>query len=625
MIFNSYIKFSLIVFLAVLFSACEKKGTGSKEGEEGRPEHSKDSSPKPKEEEGPGVEEPPKGPPSLPEDKKEGDPSKGAPPPDRPKKDEAEVSPPQGPSKAEVEPDNEQAAALAEIRQTVEKIPDPEKHFTSDQLKATGLLGEEKDASLFAVYVYPFLIDMDNRLRNGQIPQGNLEYLKPLCADENDCSKGINLNKLTRAHMAYFVRLIGSHMTSVFAYMTIKDEPDVEPMPIYILHDFMEYIENGQRKSVNIEEHIETMRKQKVKKIVVNLSRNANHTQIKMEDYFLLGKYIKEQEVDLYVEGKCSVLCFNYLLPAAKRIYVGPYGHISARSFARGLKKGTEKIFSLQLEETGQEIAAPYFAEDNTEALVQSFQTSFQTQGQANIQEIETKKRKLNYFLTTLDTWEEGLGKGIKEKLDEFLYGKGYEVAEESFPNLNDPHLGEFVESLSLEERASLKRMFFNFSEHSKPLRDFVNRLQQRINTDFQYYDEIGVKENLISQSGYSFFDFLDLSTFLVRMEIYLKVFSVPRAYYNIPEEEKTYREVAPSVGLLRTLGFDIQGENHIEMFRMYYGEGERGAFIEQLEYDDLIKDQVLYLDKKRIENCGFFAPDATYTEGTLKDCLAQE
>ena len=628
MIFNSYIKFSLIVFLAVLFSACEKKGTGSKEEEEGRSEHSEDSSPKPKEEEGPGVKEPPKDPPSLPEDKKEEEPSKGAPPSNGPKKNEAEVSSPQEPSKAEVEPDNEQAAALAEIKKIMEQIPDSEKHFTFKEFKATGLLGEEDQISkVSGFYIYYFVTSIDNSLRKGLIHPQDKEYLEPFCGDKNDCTKGVDLGKLTRSHIARLLRFFG-FTSPDFGYITDSEKPDDEPIPFYILHSILEYMkEDGQTEKISIEEHIEMMKTQKIKKIAINLS--APRPDITKEQYFLLGRYIKEQEAELYIEGRCSYHCFNYLLPAAKKIYIGPYGHISSKVFAQGVKIEMEKILSLQLQKLGEKIAASYFAEDNIEGLVGSFQNSFQERGEVEDQRATaTKSRILNRFLALLENWEEGTGKEIKGKLNDFLYNKGYGTAEESLPNLSGEEIEEFLNSLSPEERMSLRRSFFWSNEVTNPLHDFLGKLNQNISMDFQYYNKTGVGTNLNSKAGYSFFDFLNLSTFLVNVTSYTNFFSVPgnvpRSYYSVSEEDK-FLEVAPSADLLRSLGFNVQGENNIGMFRLYHAEKQFGPLIEPSEYAENLNDKVLYLDEKRMENCDFFAETATYTKESLEGCLNRE
>ena len=629
MICNSYVKFSLIVFLTFVFPSCGNKRESSSSDSpmdgESKIERSKDvpSTGQSMEEEV-GREE------LSPENSSSGTTEIKNPEEEIPSFETVKVEALGSPQGVKIETDDtkkdpkEEASPPGENEETY--IPfDMVEHFSIEQFKDSGLFGESKDEDededederldMSVAYIYHNLVYIDNELRKGDVDKEVLKYYKPFCGDQNDCSKGIDLKKLTRSHIAHLIKIVGAFYNPTASEMFVMDEDKVDQ----IKRTFPVVMIQGPRRTLAVEEWIEFMERKNVKRIMINLTHFGVLED--QESFFILGEFIKKQEIDLYIEGRCSFLCFNYLLPAARRVYIGSYGYISSEGNLKGLHLDIEKTFNLSVE-TMREGFINSFSSD-MDLLKDSFKNSFQNQG-------VMEKEKVEEFLTSLKNWEEGTGKEIKEKLDDFLYNKGYD-AEKSLPSLTETETEEMLKSLSPNQQESLKLFFVE--RHTSEVVNFTSNIllktEMKAQKESAYYEErTTIAKDLEVESsplGYSFFDFLNLSSFLSRNDSYTKYSEVPRAYYNISEEEKPY-EVVPSADLLRALGLDVRGENNTAMSELYWDK-LLSTYVEKLTVPEkyLNEGKVLYLDKKRIENCDFFAPDATYTKGTLKDCLAQE
>ena len=321
------------------------------------------------------------------------------------------------------------------------------------------------------------------------------------------------------------------------------------------------------------------------------------------------------------------VFAFNYLLPAARTVYIGPYGYVATEGSFEGLRLDTERTWHLLKDNNRNEINSapelPY--------LKGSFIKTFYSES-----DISKRQETVRKFRMVLEEWEEERGKEITEELN--LAGLDDEKLEEgmgkkiigtldaylskrrksSLLEFNKKELEGLLNTFSVEQRKSLKRLFIQKAKEGidKDIAPFESELKVALQEESDYYEKTQIKEDLISKPrkvGYSYFDFLSLVSYLVHKKEYSKYFSSPlRAYYRVPEQDKSH-EVAPSADLLRSLGLDIRGENHIIDLRLYGGEGFAGY------------RSILHLNEKWIENCDFFAPSTFYTGETFWECYNRE
>ena len=105
------------------------------------------------------------------------------------------------------------------------------------------------------------------------------------------------------------------------------------------------------------------------------------------ENHFLYGvmelaEYIRDNQLDVYILGYCSTACSSYLLPAARDIYIGPYGIIlyeaSSFSIAGEVGKKIEESMKTSRESYARKIedyggVAEYFYELADETIVGQF------------------------------------------------------------------------------------------------------------------------------------------------------------------------------------------------------------------------------------------------------------
>ena len=488
--------------------------------------------------------------------------------------------------------------------------------FTFEEFEARGLLGEhwgkDEHSSISISYIYYLLMYTDDLLKTDQIPENFKKHLRSSCF-EGDCSKGIDLNNLTRSHIAQIIKLAGAFFP-FFRSNTIVKEKEIHTGKKEVVFVFQ-----GSSEAESMHLWIEEMKKYNVKRIIINLPYMESWSS-HLGMFLLLGQYIREREIDLYIEGRCTYLCFNYLLPAAKKIYMGSHGYISSIGTIRGFIKDIRNTLPLHLDKLVERASSSYtdmgFMKKSLSDLIE--QSKLTSPRGNNV---------LEELLVILEAWEGEVGKGIQKKLNDFVYNSG----NESVVGLNEGEKESFLKSLSPEEQASLKRFIITTTtETVHPVYKHLSLLDQKFRIESAYYNqamEIGEDSPLHSKEalGYSFFDFLDLITFLVEDKSYEGKFLVPRAYYRIAEKDKFF-EVVPSVDLLRDLGLDIQGENRLEVIPVYRNQFEVYIDLEKLDVDKSLKEKrVLYLDKKHMENCDFFAEAIFFTKETLEKCLYRQ
>ena len=340
------------------------------------------------------------------------------------------------------------------------------------------------------------------------------------------------------------------------------------------------------------------MKQRKTRKILLNLTEGHLFN---LDSFFMVGGYIRQEKIDLHIIGKCGSYCANYLLPAAKTIYIESYGSISYNGSATGFKRDISKIRLEQIEKVQSFTDSPE---------VDTFLADVFIDRRKYVRD-QVESGKISgdvdsYFINDLKAWDndgERKGQKIADKLKKFLYDKG----PISILEMSNTEVIEFLESLSFDLLKTIRLFLFKDTDHLNRHDIGFAFLDYNALKEFNYFNSkvVQITGTLISRESYSYTDFIDLVSWLVKSEWYNNTFHVPRAYYNIPEKDKPWDKVAPSADLLRSLGLNIQGENNMDIFEI------TGNI-----------EEVLYLDNGRIENCDFFAKNASYTTETLKQCL---
>lgn len=462
--------------------------------------------------------------------------------------------------------------------------------FTLDDLKASGLF---KESDIYSPFYVHMLLSQPYALLNNKEMRSNIEFVKflrSLCFDNGGCKKGVDLKKLNRSRIAHFINYIGIFLPSAVIVDKHSSTTPTTDAPLTIYFQPGAWIEDTEL----TESHISSIRQKEASRMLINFSQ----PHFNINNYFIMGEYIKQSGMDLHIIGKCSDYCASYLLTAAKTIYIESYGFISYSVTPRGLKKDIERIMPKQQEKVQQFINSSKVDDflvdifmDRREKINNKVKS-----GEA-IDDVDSN------FMNSLKNWDDdGKKKGIKiaDKLQKFLYDKG----PISILEMSNTEVMEFLESLSSDLLKTIRQFLFetsNLQRYSIALSIVNGSFRQEL----RYFKKLQIIDNLNSNESDSYTDFLDLVSFLVKSEWYDRYFNVPRAYYNIPEKDKPWDKVAPSADLLRSLGLNIQGENNMDIFEI------TGNI-----------EEVLYLDNGRIENCDFFAKNASYTTETLKQCL---
>ena len=351
-----------------------------------------------------------------------------------------------------------------------------------------------------------------------------------------------------------------------------------------------------------------------------------------------LGRIIREKKLNLHIGGGCGTLCANYLLPAAKTIYIEPYGYIYTQGGIGGLfmaaalaspvykddqlKRLKEEWLPLL---TDSSPAASGSESDNalvsfvTEIMLEYFgfkevETSGTTEGTKAQQK---KKDVRDAFLTNLSKW--GQEEWGDEKWQKFSnHVKGHQnTVNRPIRNWTDTDLKSFVRSMNnkrqryfLEELA----LFLQLSRESKDVISYMKDLRWLRPYTLAYHREMRTPRTFLYER------FLDVISQLVRDERYESLFAVPKTYYAVSEGEK-WHVAAPSAKVLRAMGMDVRGENNRDMLDRRWG------------------DKVLYLGDRQMKNCQFFKsldtylkedrenrlPQSAYTKATLETCLSLE
>ena len=422
-----------------------------------------------------------------------------------------------------------------------------------------------------------------------------------LCHD-SDCSKGLDLNRIDKSKMQAIITLL-SHMPM----LSLSDEKDPNRESIFFLQGFLappnSNIQYFNHQNIDYQnpkknpEHIQKMlqlvqhmKQKNTKRIAVNLPLQ---THVDPRPFFLLGNLIKQNQMDLHIVGGCEFYCARYLIPAAKTVYLEPYGHIYFNGSFSAWAEEFAEILAVLMEEYREHVKkeGPSQLEDKVTFINSGIQNSINSDNYSDF----------------IEQFKKGIAEkavAFEKSLDDFYYNL---PSKNHLVNFTEKERKQFLRSLSQELLDELM-VFISLNSNPKiqASSNYVLGTLFYLKTlESAYYAEIDIEE-LPSSQNYTFFDLLQLAALLVKVPEYERFFPVPRFYYNVPEKDKPYYMVTLSVGLLKSLGIDIRGKNNLEM----------------IGSDKNSKKTFLYLDTKRIANCKFFEKGASFTTETLYGCL---
>ena len=483
-----------------------------------------------------------------------------------------------------------------------------------------GLLKGQSDAFKYYVLVWFSEIDfyirekrrLGRRIKPDSIPEVYKEIINLLCFDNPlKCKTGLDLTGIDRGRITGMMHLL----RKLFFYLFIEGEPP-DTQPVGFIQGFLspedalskrfkfgEGIEVHHRK---IQEQVKDIEAKNIKDIVLNLPSQEGRD---FYPFFLLGEVIKKQQADLHIIGNCGSYCVNYLLPAAKTVYIEPYyAHLTTRENFAGFRDDLLNIRLSQLEVWRKEVRGNFPSKEERDDLILSrleeiLSSDTLPPSQASTSPLD----RLSKSFSDEDLYGEGAGQLVISSIKEFLSIKEFieEKGKQSPEDLSRIELRQFVKSLP-EELSD--RLFIGFKIKDKVtiMNKIINEYEKFASLESDYYKRIAVRD-LPSKISFGFLDLLSFSSRFVMYLNYANYFSVLRSsFYNLPEREK-FVWVAPSSGLLRDLGLDVRGENNIDRI---------------LEMDRGNKRRLLPLNSEGVKNCGFSGESVSYDRKTLGECL---
>ena len=442
--------------------------------------------------------------------------------------------------------------------------------FTVKQLVASGLLGEG-GSNAYHSYVTSMLNKADKTLKQGAGGQEASDLLFLCNEDISDCfENGLSPEKLNKPMILRLIHVAG-HTSSNF-YETEDGESFFVLQGDPVTSDFIRNV-------------MERMKRTGTRRILLNLPKNWTD----INWFFDFASQLKEKQIDLHIVGQCGSFCANYFIPAARKVVIEPYGYIGYNGNFSGLIRDIEAVYSNWREDNKKRFYQEHFSQNEVQGLVKFF-------GQYS-----GSLRALMIFNQSV------IGDSLNQ-VSRVLAGK----PASSFWELSRERQSHLLGGMRQEGRDILKVFFFNLSksQQQQTITRNYGSIWEAAQAEKNYYEESRIIPE--SKKGYSYLDFIHLTSWLVKDASYFQLFpSLPRPYYNIPEQEKPYLAVFPSADILRNLGIPIQGENNKEVLHTLY-EGSESAF--------------LYLSADDMENCDFFEDKkAPFTTETLQECLSQD
>ena len=439
----------------------------------------------------------------------------------------------------------------------------------------------------------------------------NVEHLhlwNTMC-HESDCSNGLDLKRIDKSRMETIIALLSYMPSSI-----IRDEENPDSESIFFLQgqlappgleiqlsnqqNFDYKSQPGQpayiQKTLQL---IEIMKQKNTKIITVNIPFQL-HTDSR--PFKLLGNFIKSNKLDLHIIGTCEDYCTKYLIPAAKTIYIEPYGHIYSNGSFSTLADEFSGIVTGKMEELKRNIKnkGPSTLEEKIQTISSQIHSTVNSD---NYSEFIDKFKQMN----------PKTGVDFEKSLTDFYYKP---QTSQNLVDFTEEERKQFLEGLSTGVLSDLLVFVSLNNSQNQHLAVSTNYIRDTLfylkALESDYYERRINIQRLNSTQSYTFSDLLQLAAYLVKNQKYEEYFSTElRPYYNIPEKDKPYYMIVPSAELLISLGIDIRGKNNIE----------------GLGIDKNSREVFLYLDTKRIKNCKFFEEGASYTTKTLQDCLFKD
>lgn len=463
----------------------------------------------------------------------------------------------------------------------------------------------KKGGSGVSYYYFQVLFNMVRHVVKEPAQQkswGRFCYLK-------DCSTGLDPRKINEVAMRSIVRKL-SAFSSIDLFSDESTGGSTEsvvflqgfPAPVGS-NPWLEIDDETKPSPEHIREMLERLIKmgeRGIKKIAVNLPPQIHND---LQPFVYLGEFIKEHEIELHIVGGCGHYCTLYLLPAAKTVYIEPYGYVYHKGNATGLLTGTLKVAENQREDFRNRLKEQELPQltykDRCEFIVTSI-----------IDAPESSLELIGTFLV----------KAGPEKRDAFV--DKYKAIEHEMLFLPIAYWPEeavraFIQSLSPEllEDVTLA-LLESYDGEAVARHNYINQLKRRSQWELEYYLNTNAIE-LISPAGHSYMDFLMTSSSFLRDSGYEQYFTVPKQDFNIPEKDKPYTWIFPSAELLRSFGIDVRGKNNTEMI-----DFSDFSFISGINPEEYSEGNFLYLSDAAVADCGFFDEDVALSNGKLERCF---
>ena len=520
------------------------------------------------------------------------------------------------------------------------------------------VVGNQNGSEQFCFYLFHVFNLINDGLKSSH-PLISKGYAH-LCHDSG-CGNGLDTTKVTPGDLHLMLKYAGfedtvkveSHretaqgLQSLGAVVFLQgnlSSPGWGPSRYELfLNQGVEERDLGHRKT--LQKTMDFINNHDVQEILVNLPHQfglGHHYHYDVNVFIELGLFIREKDLDLRIVGRCGTLCANYLVPSARRVIIEPYGHIYTEGGIYGLHQEVHLVFPEQRDYltekfkkewlprlkagvAGPDGEDPLLSEGTREAdtdediqlglagFVEKYLLRFlgamEDKDTLSAKEREQKQRKVSNFQKILKEWADLVWEDGKwEAFSKDIVKRWEIVSGRPFKDWTTGGIRQFVRGLDNEDqRYVLEDLALFIKIHIDPevresyyyLRDLDWLIERTL--PYQMYIR---DPHLSSQTDYSYSELLNVAAYLTRDYRYQKTFSVLKPYYNVPEKDK-YDALMFSAELLRKVGVNVQGENHLKWLTLDWGEN------------------VLYLNEEDIDSCDFFAPQASYKEDTLKGCLS--
>ena len=542
-----------------------------------------------------------------------------------------------------------------------------------DEVVNSDAVKDRREGSpLFHLYLTYWTNRLDFALKNKQIPLEHVEAFSHLCR-EPDCLTGLDISKMDAAA----ARLILQTASAIPLFTAITSEDPTKEgsrkRPVVFLQGSLSFpgwgvsqirkLKQDESKKAELPQW-QNLRKIRdfivangVREIIVNLphqfgstsgvpgARNHYDVSVLVE----WGRLVKELRMDLHIVGRCGTFCANYLVPAAGRVIIEPYGYIYTEGSIYGLYTAAGSAESAQRSHQLQQLRSQWlpkikqlpgppdqaaFSPDKpfsglvyyvTEQMLLAFgfidsprlAGMFFGEGK-----IRREQMPLN-FINRLSQWAPLVwGEEMWEDFQTYMFDTYRQGDRKSFRNWKREDIRAFVESMNNEDQMHFLEALALFTRAEQS--DFQKYARYLEDLRWLWREYTGayskaIRDSLRSEESYTYDMLLDMIPHIVRDEGYGEVFSVPKTVYAVPESEKP-PAAAPSVELLRKLGINVMGENRRDELKAGVG------------------DRVLYLTGEIIKTCRFFgylvfyfnavaaghSPQPVYTKQVFEKCISR-